>query len=85
MDNISVIRNILEKCYEYNFALHQLFIEFTGAYNSVKWKAHLDVTKEYGIPKKLQNLVMMTLQETKEKVKVHGKITGEFMINRGLR
>ena len=32
--------------------LHQLFLDFTQAYDSVKWKAVLDVMKEHGIPKK---------------------------------
>jgi hypothetical protein len=41
--------------------------------------------KEYGIPKKFQNLVIMTLQETKGKVKVLGELSGEYMINCGFK
>jgi hypothetical protein len=50
-----------------------------------KPKAVLDVIKGCGIFKKLQNLVMTTLEEMKEKVKVQGQLTGGFMINRGLK
>jgi hypothetical protein len=84
-DNIFVIRNILKKCYEYNLTLHQLFIDFTQSYDSVKQKAVFDLIRECGIPKKLQNLVMMTLQKMKGKVKVQGELSEEFVINRGLR
>jgi hypothetical protein len=34
-DQIFVLKNILEKCYEYNITLHQLFIDFKQAYDSV--------------------------------------------------
>jgi hypothetical protein len=40
-DNIFVISNILEKCYEYYLTMHQLLVDFTQAYDSVKWKAVL--------------------------------------------
>jgi hypothetical protein len=42
MDNIFVVRNILEKFYEYNLTLCQLFTDFVQAYDGVKWKAGLD-------------------------------------------
>jgi hypothetical protein len=40
---------------------------------------------EYGIPKKLQNLVMMTLQAMKGNMQVKGKLSGKFIINCGFR
>jgi sorting nexin-29 len=40
VDHIFVIRNTLEKCYEYNITLHQLFIDFKHAYDSV-WRDQL--------------------------------------------
>jgi purine nucleoside phosphorylase len=47
--------------------LHQLFIDFTQAYDSKKQNAVIDVMKKEGISKKLQDLVTMTLQQLKEK------------------
>lgn len=65
--------------------MFQLFIDFTQANDSLKWKAVLDVMKEYGILKKLQNLGLVTLQERKGNEKVQGELSGEFIINRDLR
>ena len=44
-DHIFCIRQILEKKWEYNEAVHQLFIDFKKAYDSVT---------EYGIPMKME-------------------------------
>jgi hypothetical protein len=82
---IFVTRNILDKRCDYNLILHQLFIKLTQAHGSVKRKAVIDVTKEYGSPEKLQNLVTIVLQETKGKAKVQDEISGEFKFNRALR
>ena len=39
-----------------------------------------DLIKQYGIPARLRNLVAITLRETKRKVKVKGKLSGEFIV-----
>jgi hypothetical protein len=51
MDNVFIIRHILEKRYEYNLTLHQSFIELTQAYDSVKCKAAPDAVKNMEFPK----------------------------------
>jgi sorting nexin-29 len=64
VDHIFVIRNILEKCYEYNIALHQLFIDFKHAYDSVRRDQLFDTMREFGISRKLIWMVKMTLSNT---------------------
>jgi hypothetical protein len=52
---------ILEKACEYDVDIHQLYIEYKQAYNSIN-RAHLvEIMKEFRIPKKLVRLVKMTL------------------------
>jgi hypothetical protein len=41
--------------------------------------------KEYGISKKLQNVFIVNLQETKGKVRAQVENSEEFMIDHGLR
>jgi hypothetical protein len=45
----------------------------------------MDTTFVIGNTAKLKNLFMMTLGDTKGKVKIQGEISEEFIINRGLR
>jgi hypothetical protein len=56
-DKIFIIRQILEKKFEYNETAHQLFIDFKNAYDSV-WKEELyNILLEFGVPTKLVRLL----------------------------
>ena len=53
IDHIFYIRQILEKKWEYNEEVHQLFIEFKKAYDSVRREVLYKIIVEFGIPRKL--------------------------------
>jgi len=63
-DHIFCIRQILEKKWEYNEAVHQLFIDFKKAYDSVRREVFYNILIEFGVPKKLVSLIKMCLIET---------------------
>jgi hypothetical protein len=63
-DQILYIRQILEKKWEYNGAVHQLFIDFKTAYYSVRREALYNILIEFGIPRELVGLIKMCLNET---------------------
>ena len=69
-DHIFCIRQILEKKWEHNEAVHQLFIDFKNAYDSVRREALYTILIEFGIPKKLVRLINMCLTETYSRVRV---------------
>ena len=58
-DHLFCIRQMLEKKWEYNEAVHQLFIDFKKAYDSVRREVLYNILMEFGIPKKLIRLVKM--------------------------
>jgi hypothetical protein len=41
-DNIFMVRQNTEKCYEYNIDIHNIFIDYTHAFDSTKWNTILD-------------------------------------------
>ena len=53
MDNIFIMRQILEKCYEYNIKMHILFIDFKQAFDSVDRQKIIQILQELRIPNKL--------------------------------
>jgi hypothetical protein len=63
-DQIFYIRQILEKKWEYNGTVHQLFIDFRKAYVSVRREVLFKILIEFGIPRKLVRLIKMCLNET---------------------
>jgi hypothetical protein len=65
-DQIFCIRQILMKQLEYNETIHQLFIDFKKAYDSVRREALYNILIEFGVPMKLVKLIKMCLSETSD-------------------
>ena len=84
-DHIFCIRHILEKKWEHNEAVHQLFIDFKKAYDSVKREALYNILIEFGIPKKMVRLIKMCLTETYSRVRVGKNLSEMFPIRNGLK
>jgi len=62
-DNIFFIRQILEKKWEYNEAVHQLFIDVKKAYDSVRREVLYNILIEFDIPMKLVRLIRVCLTD----------------------
>ena len=64
IDQIFCIRQILEKKWDYDGTVRQLFIDFKKAHDSVKREVLCNILTEFGIPKKFVRLIKMCLSET---------------------
>jgi hypothetical protein len=62
------IRQILEKKWEYNEAVHQLFIGLKKDHNSVRREILYNILIEFGIPMKQRELLKMCLNEIYSRV-----------------
>jgi hypothetical protein len=62
------IRQILDKKLEYSETVHQLFIDFNKAYDSVRREVLYNILIESGVSLKLVRLIKMYLNETDNKV-----------------
>jgi hypothetical protein len=85
MDQIFYSRHILEKKWEYSGTVHQLFIDFKKAYDSVKREVLYNIVLEAGILKKLVRLIKMCLNETCSKIRVGKQLHDKFPIQNGLK
>ena len=83
--HIFCIRQILEKKWEYNEEVHQIFIDFMKAYDSVRREVLYKVLIEFGIPKKLVRLIKMSLTETYSRVRVGKNVSDRFPTRNGLK
>ena len=82
---IFCIRQILEKKWEDNEAVLQLFIDFKKAYDSVRREALYNILIKFGILKKLVRLIKMCLTETYSGVRVDKNLSEMFPIRNGLK
>jgi len=65
--------------------VHQLFIDFKKAYDSVRRKVLYNILIECGIPKKLVKLIKMCLTETYSRVRVGKNLSDMFPIRNSLK
>jgi hypothetical protein len=84
-DQIFYICQILEKKWEYNGTIHQLFIDFKKAYDSVRREALYNILIEFGIPRKQVGLIKMCLYETYSRVRIGKNLSDKFSIENGLK
>ena len=81
-DHIFCIRQILEKKWEYNEAVHQLFKK---AYGSVRREVLHNILNEFGMPKNLVRLIRMCWIETYSRVRIGKNLSDMFPIWNGLK
>jgi hypothetical protein len=77
-DHIFCIRQLLEKKWEYNGAVHQLFVDFKKAYDSVRREDLYNILIEVGILLKLVRLIKMCLIETYSRVQIGSHLSDKF-------
>jgi hypothetical protein len=85
IDIIFIVRQIIEKFYEFNLELHNAFIDYTQAFDSVYRNKIIKCLNNKCIPSKLIYLIAKTLQDTKFRVKVHQNYTEMFEILTGVK
>ena len=68
--HIFCIHHIHEKKWEYNEAVHQLFIDFKTAYESIRRGILYNILIEFGILKKLVRLIKVCQNETSTELRL---------------
>jgi sorting nexin-29 len=75
LDNIFIVRQTFEKCYEYNIDLHNIFVDYIQAFDSLNRNKVIDSLNQYNIPSKLKKLIVLTLTGTNAVVKINNEFT----------
>jgi len=75
----------LRKKWEYNEAVHQVFIDFEKAYDSIGREVLYNILIEFGIPVKLVRLIKLCLREMCSSVQVGKHLSDMFPITNGVK
>jgi hypothetical protein len=65
--------------------VHQLFVDFKKAYDSVRWEVLYNILIEFEVPMKLVNLIKMCLNKTYSKVRIRKHLSDNVPIQNGLK
>lgn len=84
-DQIFIVKETIAKYWEYNRECYLLFIDFSKAYDSLKRDEVWYKLESFGIPEELIELVKMTTEQSKCKVKINGELSESFNIKTGVR
>jgi hypothetical protein len=68
IDNIFIVRQICEKCYDYNIDLHNICVDLSQAFDTVNRDVIYNSLIKHNVPSKLIKLIKLTLQQTKMKL-----------------
>jgi hypothetical protein len=81
----STFSRYYRKKWDHNGMVHQLFIDFKKAYDSVKREVLYYILLEFVIPKKLARLIKLCLSETYRKVHVGIVLSDKFPVQNSLK
>lgn len=84
-DQIFILKEAISKYWEYNKTMAILFVDFRKAYDSIFRDKLWEKMQRFGIPKKIINLVKVTLKSSKGVVKMDGEYSKAFNIKTGVR
>jgi hypothetical protein len=70
---------------EKNGSIHQIFIDFKRAYDSVRREVLYNILIEFGVPMKLVQLIKICLNETYRQVHIGKYISDSFPLQNGLK
>lgn len=84
-EQIVNVRQIIEKSREFNTPFLMCFIDYSKAFDCVKWDCLWTILKEMGVPQHLIALIANLYQDGQSVVKVNDIVSGSFKPERGVR
>jgi hypothetical protein len=79
------VKNLLEKAWEHNVEIYQIFVDFQKAHDSIRRHKHYAIMTHFGIPDKLIRLTKVTMENSTYHVKIGTMMTDGFKVGTGLK
>ena len=74
----------MEKAWEHNVEIHQIFVDFQKAYDSIRRDKLYAIMEHFGIPNKLIRLTKATMENSTYYLKIGTIMTDGFKVGTGL-
>jgi len=73
-DQLCAVKQVLEKCWEYDIDVYQLYVDFRKAYDSIDREKLYGIMLDFNISRKLLRLTRLTMENSKNRVKIQGNL-----------
>ena len=85
INQIFSLRQIGEKMSEFNISTHYLFIDYKGAYDSIRREYLYKAMLEFGIPETIVRIIKLIMTDTESQIKIQSTLSPVFKIFNGVR
>jgi sorting nexin-29 len=85
VEQIFIIRQLMEKCFEFNNHLHISFVDYKKAFDNINRTELLNAMGSYGIPNRPFRLIDMTIKDIDAKITIDGNVSKSFNVLQGVR
>ena len=85
INQIHILRNIIEQCLEWKQPLFINFVDFRKAFDSVNRENLWKILEEYGIPEKIINMIKAIYRNQECAVDHEGRLSEWFKVRTGVR
>ena len=85
IDQIFILKMIMEKSRNNNKPLHMCFIDIMKAYDSVDRTLLWQVCRHYGLSDKIIRMLQLLYKDTRAQVRINGELSDPFDINSGVQ
>jgi len=83
-DLIFIVRQLIQKTWEFNKEMHILFVDFQKAYDSIQREGLINTLAELNFPHKLINLIKSSIMETYFRVRIGNIKSEQVQVRTGL-
>jgi hypothetical protein len=84
MDQVFILKMVMEKHREFNKPLHMCFIDIQKAYDSVNRELLWKICRRYGFTEKIVKLLKLTYQNSRAQVRINNELSDVFDILNGV-
>ncbi|CAF2129649.1 unnamed protein product [Rotaria magnacalcarata] len=83
MDQIFILKMVMERSREFNQPLHMCFIDLKKAYDSVHRKTLWRLCRAYGLSQKIVRMVQLLYEDTSAQIRIDDDVSESFVMNTG--
>lgn len=84
-EQILNVRQIVEKCYEFDTPVIMCFVDYSKAFDCVDWNCLWDVLTELGVPRHLTALLQSLYYNSQGVVRIDRTASDSFKFHKGVR